>query len=182
MFSMFRFCNIFRSPMFQKYTAVETLDNISMTCVVEAWCYHFWWFLCNLFRPSDESFTSTHRTSHMFIIWCPSYVDFRISFYQHHCCVEKFQRWMSSWQELISQKNLHSDEKHLQQVLQQYSFLFGEPFFWLFHWVLNLPCSVYMMFLNFSLTNHHTHSNKSIQIKRPKKVHRVKKSSTYQSS
>ena len=80
MFCMFRFCNIGRGPMFQKYTTVETLDNISMTCVVEAWCYHFCWFLCNLFRPSDKSFTLIHRTSHMFIVWCPCCIDFRISF------------------------------------------------------------------------------------------------------
>ena len=132
----------------------------------------FCWFLCNLFWPSDKSFTSIHRTSHMFILWCPCCVDFRISSTnitvitatvllsssKCECCLER--NWFPKKIYILA-KNIYS------RCFSSTHFYLVTHLFWWFHRLLNLPCSVYMMILmmtELSLTNHHIHSNKSIQI------------------
>ena len=94
MFPVFHVWPVCAWPVFQRNTAMETLNNISTTCVVESWRNHLFRFLNHLFWPAVESCHSVCRICHQSIVRCPCAIRHNINFSSRvECKCRLYHHW-----------------------------------------------------------------------------------------
>ena len=94
MFPVFHVRPVCAWPAFQRNSAMETLNNISTTCVVESWRNHLFRFLNHLFWPTVESCHSVCSICHRSIVRCPCAIQHNINFSSRvECKCRLYHHW-----------------------------------------------------------------------------------------